>query len=207
VINFNDFPVIPVVVIHSAENAEPLAEALCEGGMRVVEITFRTDAAAEAISRIVRRFPEVLVGAGTVVTRDQAAKAIDAGARFGLAPGTDTETIRFFNDFGVPFIPGVATPSDIQTAIRAGCHYLKFFPAEPLGGIAMLKALSAPYANQGIQFCPTGGISIENMNKYLELPSVFAVGGSWIAPAKDIREKNWKIITENAKTASAQMKR
>ena len=195
---------IPVVAINNGKDAEPLAEALLEGGMKVIEITFRTDAAVDAISRIVRRYPEMLVGAGTVVTLEQAEKAIDAGVKFGLAPGTDPATIRLFEKSGIPFIPGIASPSEIQTAFREGCRYLKFFPAGPLGGLKTLKALTAPYASLGIRFCPTGGVSVENMNDYLSLPSVFAVGGSWIATSKDISENNWQAITENARTAMEQ---
>ncbi|MBC2602311.1 bifunctional 4-hydroxy-2-oxoglutarate aldolase/2-dehydro-3-deoxy-phosphogluconate aldolase [Puniceicoccus vermicola] len=194
-------PIIPVIVLDDANDAEPLAEALLEGGLKIIEITFRTAAAAESISRIVQRFPEMVVGAGTVVTEKQAKEAIDAGSQFGLAPGTDPKTLEIFRGAGIPFIPGIATPSDIQAAYREGCQYMKFFPAGPMGGVKMLKALSAPYGNLGIRFCPTGGVSLDNMEEYLSLPSVFAVGGSWIATKQDISEKNWKIITENATQA------
>ncbi len=204
-LNLDSHPIIPVIVLDDANDAEPLAESLLEGGMKIVEITFRTAAAVEAISRIALAFPEMAVGAGTIVTKQQAKDAIRAGSQFGLAPGTDPETIRIFREADVPFIPGVATPSDIQAAYREGCQLVKFFPAGPLGGIPMLKALSAPYGNLGIRFCPTGGVNLENMGDYLSLPSVFAVGGSWIATQKDIAEKNWKAISQNAKRALAQI--
>ncbi|MEM0967465.1 MAG: bifunctional 4-hydroxy-2-oxoglutarate aldolase/2-dehydro-3-deoxy-phosphogluconate aldolase [Verrucomicrobiota bacterium] len=196
-------PIIPVIAIEDAENAEPLAEALLKGGLKVVEITFRTEAAAESIQRIVRKFPEMAVGAGTVVTSDQAKKAIDVGSQFGLAPGTDAAIIQIFRDAGIPFIPGIATPSDIQNAFNHGCSYQKFFPAGSLGGPSALKALAAPYQSLGIQFCPTGGVSLTNLKDYLSLPSVFAVGGTWIATKKAIAEENWSEITENASAALA----
>jgi 2-dehydro-3-deoxyphosphogluconate aldolase/(4S)-4-hydroxy-2-oxoglutarate aldolase len=201
--NLVDHPVIPVIVIEDAEDAEPLAEALLEGGLGIIEITFRTSAAAEAISRIVSRFPDLAVGAGTVVTPRQAKEAIDAGSRFGLAPGTDPETIGIFGRAGIPFVPGVATPSDIQAAYREGCLLQKFFPAGDLGGAKALKAMAAPYANLGIRFCPTGGVNPDNMADYLSLPSVFSVGGSWIAPKDAIAGKDWKGITEKARKALA----
>tara|TARA_R100000027_G_scaffold50104_2_gene38725 strand:+ start:9796 stop:10419 length:624 start_codon:yes stop_codon:yes gene_type:complete len=200
-------PIIPVIVLDDANDAEPLAEALLKGGMNIIEITFRTEAAAESIGRIVQKFPEMIVGAGTVVTPKQAKQAIDAGSQFGLAPGTDPVTIQSFTNSGIPFIPGVATPSDIQAAYREGCSYMKFFPAGPMGGVKMLKALSAPYGNLGVRFCPTGGVSLDNMDEYFALPSVFAVGGSWIAKKEDIANKNWKTITENAAQAMAKLSR
>ncbi|MGE9291553.1 MAG: bifunctional 4-hydroxy-2-oxoglutarate aldolase/2-dehydro-3-deoxy-phosphogluconate aldolase [Puniceicoccales bacterium] len=196
-------PIIPVIVLDDANDAEPLAEALLKGGLKIIEITFRTSAAAESISKIVQSFPEMVVGAGTVVTEQQAKEAIEAGSQFGLAPGTDPKTIQTFRDSGIPFIPGIATPSDIQAAYAEGCQYMKFFPAGPMGGVKMLKALSAPYGNLGIRFCPTGGVSLTNMEDYLALPSVFAVGGSWIATKQDIAEKNWNVITENTQQALA----
>ncbi len=198
------FPVIPVIVIDDANDAEPLAEALLAGGLNIIEVTFRTAAAAEAIERITKRFPEMMTGAGTVVTPEQAKRAIDAGSRFGLAPGTDPETIAFFREQGIPFIPGVMTPSDIQAAIKAGCSHLKFFPAGAAGGPKLLSAMAAPYANLGIKFCPTGGVSLENMNTYLAMPEVFAIGGSWLATKAQIAQKDWTAITAQVKEALAQ---
>lgn len=195
------FPVIPVIVIDHAEDAEPLAEALLAGGLNIIEVTFRTAAAAEAIERITRRFPEMMTGAGTVVTAEQAKRAIDSGSQFGLAPGTDPETIEYFRERDVPFIPGVMTPSDIQTAVKAGCSHLKFFPAGAAGGPKLLKAMSAPYANLGVKFCPTGGVSLANMNEYLSMQEVFAIGGSWLATKDQIAAKDWSAITSQVKEA------
>ncbi|MGE9295285.1 MAG: bifunctional 4-hydroxy-2-oxoglutarate aldolase/2-dehydro-3-deoxy-phosphogluconate aldolase [Puniceicoccales bacterium] len=199
----DQYPVIPVIVINDAKDAEPLAEALLAGGLNVIEITFRTAAAADAIERIAKRFPEMLVGAGTVVTAEQAHRAIDAGSKFGLAPGTDPETIAYFAGRGVPFIPGVMTPTDIQSALRAGCQRLKFFPAGAAGGPKLLKAMSAPYASMGVKFCPTGGVSLDNMNDYLSMSQVFAVGGSWLATEKQIADQDWATITQQVKDALA----
>ncbi|MFP4157683.1 MAG: bifunctional 4-hydroxy-2-oxoglutarate aldolase/2-dehydro-3-deoxy-phosphogluconate aldolase [Opitutales bacterium] len=201
--DFEKFPVIPVIVIDNADDAEPLAEALLAGGLKIIEVTFRTAAAAEAIERISNRFPEMMTGAGTVVTAEQARRAVEAGSQFGLAPGTDPETIQYFREREVPFIPGVMTPSDIQTAVKAGCTHLKFFPAGAAGGPKLLKAMSAPYANLGIKFCPTGGVSLDNMNDYLSMPEVFAIGGSWLAKKDQIASKDWSAITAQVKEALA----
>lgn len=198
------FPVIPVIVLDDAEDAVPLAEALLAGGLNIIEVTFRTAAAAESIERIANALPEMMVGAGTVVTPEQAQRAVDAGSKFGLAPGTDPETIAFFNEKGIPFIPGIMTPSDIQTAVKAGCTSLKFFPAGAAGGPKLLKAMAAPYANLGVKFCPTGGVSLDNMNDYLSLPEVFAIGGSWLATRAQIQAKDWSAVTAQVKEALEQ---
>jgi 2-dehydro-3-deoxyphosphogluconate aldolase/(4S)-4-hydroxy-2-oxoglutarate aldolase len=196
-------PVIPVIVIEKADDAEPLAEALLEGGMDVVEITFRTSAATAAIENIRKAFPDMLVGAGTVVTLQQAQRAIDAGVSFGLAPGLNPETVVFFKKRDTLFIPGVMTPSEIEQGLALGCQLLKFFPAGPAGGVGMLKALSGPYASQGVQFCPTGGVNLENMNDYLSLPIVSNIGGSWLATPQQIADKQWDVITQQVKAALA----
>ena len=199
----HQFPVIPVIVLDDANDAEPLAEALLAGGLNIIEVTFRTDAAAESIERIAKAFPEMQVGAGTVVTPEQAKRAVDAGSKFGLAPGTDPETIAYFKARDIPFVPGIMTPSDIQSAVKAGCQSLKFFPAGAAGGPKLLKAMAAPYANLGIKFCPTGGVSLDNMNDYLSLPEVFAIGGSWLATKAQIQAKEWGTITQQVKDALA----
>jgi len=201
------FPVIPVIVLDDANDAEPLAEALLEAGLNIIEVTFRTAAAAESIQRIAKAFPDMMVGAGTVVTEEQAKRAIDAGSKFGLAPGTDPETIAFFKEQGVPFISGIMTPSDIQTAVKGGCRHLKFFPAGAAGGPKLLKAMGAPYRNLGVKFCPTGGVSLANMNEYLALPEVFAIGGSWLATQAQIQAKDWSSITRQAEEALAEAAR
>ena len=190
-------------MLDDANDAEPLAEALLAGGLNIIEVTFRTAAAAESIERIAKAFPEMQVGAGTVVTLEQAKRAIDAGSKFGLAPGTDPETIAYFNQQGVPFIPGIMTPSDIQAAVKAGCTSLKFFPAGAAGGPKLLKAMAAPYANLGIKFCPTGGVTIDNMNDYLSMSEVFAIGGTWLATKAQIQAKEWGTITQQVKDALA----
>lgn len=202
-IEFEKYPVVPVIVIDDVEDAEPLAEAILEGGLNIIEVTFRTAAAAEAIARISAKFPEMLTGAGTVVTLDQAKLAIDSGSKFGLAPGLDPETVTYFNEQKIPFIPGTMTPSDIQGAYKLGCKYMKFFPAGAAGGVNMLKNMSAPYTNLGIKFCPTGGVNINNMNEYLALPQVFTVGGSWLATKAQIAAKQWGDITAQVAGAVA----
>ncbi len=194
-------PVIPVIVIENANDAEPLMEALLKGGMDVIEVTCRTAAAAEAIARIKKAFPEVLVGAGTVVTPDQAKMCIDAGVSFGLAPGLNPDTVTFFQDNNTLFIPGIATPSEIEQGLALGCKLLKFFPAGALGGVSMLKNLSAPYASVGVKFCPTGGVNVDNMNDYLSLPTFSAIGGSWLATKQQIAGKQWEPITEQVRAA------
>ncbi len=196
-------PVIPVIVIEDENDAEPLAEALLEGGLDVIEVTFRTAAAPAALARIIRAFPEMVVGAGTVVTREQAQRCVDLGVSFGVAPGFNPETVRLFQSNGVPFIPGVLSPSEIESAFGLGCTLLKFFPAGAAGGPKMLKALAGPYASLGVRFCPTGGVSLDNMNEYLSLPVVFAVGGSWLASKQQIAGKQWSVITRQTGEALA----
>lgn len=194
-------PVIPVIVIEDENDAEPLAEALLAAGLDLIEVTLRTAAAAAALGRIIRRFPEMLVGAGTVITREQGERCLDLGVSFAVAPGFNPETVRLFEQGGVPFIPGVLSPSEIESAYAHGCSLLKFFPAEAAGGPKMLRALAAPYESLGIRFCPTGGVSLDNMKEYLSLPQVFAVGGSWLASKRQIAEQQWPVITQQAREA------
>lgn len=194
-------PVIPVIVIEDENDAEPLAEALLEGGLDVIEVTFRTAAAPAALARILRRFPEMRAGAGTVVTQEQARRCLDLGVSFGVAPGFNPQTVRLFQDAGVSFIPGVLTPSEIEAAYGQGCKLLKFFPAGEAGGPKMLHALAGPYGPLGLRFCPTGGVTLDNMNEYLALPQVFAVGGSWLASKAQIAAKQWAVITEQTRAA------
>jgi len=200
-VDFDQTPVVPVIVLDDAKHALPTARALLEGGIKIIEITYRTDAAAESIQHIANELPEMCVGAGTVVTPDQAKSAINNGSQFGLAPGCDPETLAIFEEKSLPFIPGIMTPSDIQKAYALGCTRMKFFPAGAAGGPSMLKSMSAPYLNLGIKFCPTGGVSLENMTDYLSLQQVFAVGGSWIATRDLIQAENWAEITERATKA------
>lgn len=170
--------IIPVIKLERVEEAVPLARSLLAGGIPVAEVTFRTSAAAEGIAAIRREVPQMLVGAGTVLTTDQANAAIQAGAQFVVSPGSNGKIIDRVLAAGVAMIPGVATPSEIEAAIERGLNVLKFFPAEALGGIAMLKSLSGPYSQ--IKFVPTGGISANNMKDYLHQKNVLAVGGSWM---------------------------
>jgi len=200
-------PILPVIVIEDADSAVPLAQALLAGGLEVIEVTFRTAAAAEAIQRIKAEVPDMLVGAGTVVPPEQIQAAIDAKVDFGLAPGTNPDTVTAFQNANIPFVPGVMTPSDIEKALSLGCTYLKFFPAEAAGGTNMLKNMSAPYKSRGVKFCPTGGLNLGNMNDYLALPEVFAIGGSWLATPKQITAGDWDIITQQVKDALAHSSR
>jgi len=194
-------PIIPVIVIEDADDAEPLAEALLEGGMDVAEVTFRTAAAAEAIGRIAKRYPEMLLGAGTVLTVEQANRAMAAGATFGVAPGLNPHIVEHYREADELFMPGVMTPSDIEMGLSYDCGLLKFFPAGAAGGVEMLKALAGPYASTGVKFCPTGGINLDNMMDYLSLPIVATIGGSWIATKQQIAEKDWNTITRQAREA------
>lgn len=195
--------VVPVVVLQSADDAIPLAEALLAGGLDVMEITFRTAAAAESISRIAAAFPEILLGAGTVLAPDQALHARDAGATFALAPGLNPDVVTAARDVGLVFSPGVMTPSEIERALALGCDLLKFFPAGTAGGVTMLKALAGPYAHTGVRFIPTGGVSAANMRDYLALPVVAAIGGSWMVDPKLIAARDWSAITRLTREALA----
>ena len=198
-------PILPVIAIDDAANALPLAEALVAGGISAIEVTFRTDAAVESISTIREKLPEMIVSAGTVVTLEQAQKAIDAGAQFGLAPGLDADVVALFNKAGLSFIPGVMTPSEVQAALKLGCHHMKFFPAEAAGGLPLLKSLIAPFKSHGVKFCPTGGVKPSNMADYLSLEEVFAVGGTWLATPAQINAGDWSSIEEQVKIAMAQL--
>jgi 2-dehydro-3-deoxyphosphogluconate aldolase/(4S)-4-hydroxy-2-oxoglutarate aldolase len=197
------YRVVPVIAIDDADAALPLADALLSGGLSVVEITFRTAAAAKVIRTIAEKRPEFYIGAGTVLTADNLSAAIDAGAKFGVAPGFNPAIVKLATSKGLPFIPGVATPTEIEAALAENCSVLKFFPAGILGGNAALKSISTPYLHTGVQFMPTGGVNEANFEDYLELPNVVACGGTWIASAKDIAEKRWNIITERCKRVHA----
>ncbi len=195
--------IVPVVVLDQVESAEPLAEALLAGGLDIMEITFRTPAAEESIRRIAARFPEILLGAGTLLDSDQVKRARDAGAVFGLAPGLNPDTISAARGVGLEFSPGVMTPSDVERALSLGCKLLKFFPAEVAGGVAMLKALAGPYGHTGLNFIPTGGVSSGNLTDYLKLPVVAAIGGSWMVDKKLVNDGNWPEITKLTREALA----
>jgi 2-dehydro-3-deoxyphosphogluconate aldolase / (4S)-4-hydroxy-2-oxoglutarate aldolase len=170
--------IIPVISIPKLEHALPLAESLVEGGLPCAEITFRTAAAGESISQIRQRFPDIFLGAGTVLTTAQAGTAINAGAQFIVSPGTNPVVIEYCQSKGVTIFPGVCTPTEVETALSKGIDVLKFFPAEPMGGVKFLQAISAPYRQ--VRFIPTGGIDPKNLGQYLALPQVLACGGSWM---------------------------
>jgi len=193
--------IVPVVVLDHAESAEPLAEALLAGGLDIMEITFRTAAAEESIRRIAKRFPEILLGAGTLLNQDQVRRAKDAGAVFGLAPGLNPGIIDAAREVCLQFSPGVMTPSEVELALSLDCRLLKFFPAEVAGGVNMLKALSGPYAHTGVKFIPTGGVSSGNLTDYLKLPVVAAIGGSWMVDKKLVNEGKWADITRITREA------
>ena len=197
--------IIPVIVIDNSVDAVPLAEALLEGGIDVIEITFRTAAAADSITAIAKALPNMLLGAGTVVTPEQATRALDAGVSFGLAPGLNPVTIDRFAKADTLFVPGVMSPSEIEQGLALGCKLLKFFPAEQAGGVGFIKALAGPYASQGVRFCPTGGVTLENMNDYLSLPIVSSIVGSWLATSKQIAGKEWKAIAQQSRDALAKI--
>lgn len=192
-------PVIPVIVIGDASRAAGLARALVSGGLPVLEVTLRSDAALDAI-RAMSAVPGGHVGAGTVLTPDDAKRAKDAGATFAVSPGLTDRLIAACEDLALPLLPGAATASEVMRASEAGYRMLKFFPAETSGGAAALKALAAPLPR--IAFCPTGGISLANAPSYLALPNVVCVGGSWIATDADTRAENWGAIQERAHEAA-----
>lgn len=197
--------VVPVIALDDPAAALPLADALIEGGLPVAEITFRTDAARATIEAIAKARPEMLVGAGTVLSETQVDQSLDAGARFALSPGLDAAILAHAASRGLPFAPGIMTPTDLQAALRAGCRMVKFFPAMPAGGPSMLKNIAAPYLHTGIRFNPTGGVSMDNLADWLAIPEIAAVGGTWIATRADIAAGNWSKITANARAAVARV--
>lgn len=194
-------PVLPVVVLSDADTAVPLARALVAGGIPGVEVTLRTPAALGAIERIAAEVPEAVVGAGTVVTSDQARAAAEAGARFLVSPGCTRDLGSAMADTGLPFLPGVGTVSEAMEVMERGLTGMKFFPAEPAGGAAFLKSLSSPLPQA--RFCPTGGITAESASTYLALPNVTCVGGSWLTPDPLVSAGKWDEITALAREAAA----
>lgn len=195
---------VAVAVVEDPDRAVPLARALLAGGVDAIELTFRTPRAVEALRRVASEVPEALVGAGTVLTPAQLREAKDAGAAFAVAPGFNPDVVRAAADLGLPFAPGVMTPSEIEGAYALGCtRLLKFFPASVAGGLAGLRTLAAPYRHLGLRFLPLGGLKRDNTAEWLADPLVAACGGSWIAPAKLIEAGDWAAITDNARAASA----
>ena len=191
--------IVPVIVIDNAERALGLADALADGGLPCAEITFRTPAAAEALRRIATERPNVLAGAGTVLTTDQAARAQAAGARFIVSPGINPKVVEWCQDHSLPVFPGVCTPTEIETALECGLNVVKFFPAEPSGGLGFLKAIAAPFPD--LAFMPTGGITATNVRDYLAFNRVVACGGSWMAPQDWIQQGAFDRIRDAASAA------
>lgn len=197
---------VPVAVIDDPADAVPLASALRAGGVEVIEVTFRTEAAPEAIGKIRAEFPEMLVGAGTLLDVYQVERAIEAGAMFGVSPGISESVVMKALASELLFIPGVMTPSDVEKGLALGCRLLKFFPAEAAGGIPMLTSLAGPYAHTGVKFIPLGGLNLRNAGAYLDLPMVAAIGGSWFLDRKLIAAREWAKITDLTREAVAMAK-
>jgi 2-dehydro-3-deoxyphosphogluconate aldolase/(4S)-4-hydroxy-2-oxoglutarate aldolase len=190
-----------VAVIEHADDAVPLAEALLAGGLKGIEVTFRTAGASAAIARIRQALPTMQVGAGTLLSADQVKQAVDAGAQFGVSPGLSEAVLNAARSANLPLFPGVLTPTEVARALELGCKHLKFFPAEAAGGVNLLQTLAGPFGHTGVKFVPSGGITAANLPHYLALPQVAAVGGSWMAERKLVALKAWSQIT--ALTAGA----
>lgn len=193
-------PVVPVVVIERLEDAVPLAEALHNGGIDIIELTLRSEVALAAITAIAAEVPDVVIGAGTILSRQDAEKSIDAGARFLVSPGAPTDLLDVAHEWAVPWLPGVSTATEAMNLANAGYTELKFFPAEYSGGARALGALAGPLPH--LTFCPTGGISPNNASDYLRLPNVACVGGSWLTPRKVLQDKDWASLTVLARAAT-----
>ncbi|RPK85656.1 bifunctional 4-hydroxy-2-oxoglutarate aldolase/2-dehydro-3-deoxy-phosphogluconate aldolase [Streptomyces sp. ADI98-10] len=194
-------PVVPVVVLHDAADAVPLARALVAGGLPAIEVTLRTPAALESIRAMAAEVPGAVVGAGTVISPEQVRDTVDAGARFLVSPGWTDALLEAMKASGVPFLPGVSTTSEVVALLERGVREMKFFPAEAAGGTAYLKALSAPLPRA--RFCPTGGISLASAPSYLALPNVGCVGGSWMVPGDAVAAKDWDRVARLAAEAAA----
>ena len=195
--------IIPVIKINDASKAVPLAKALIDGGLAAAEVTFRTDAAEESIRAITKAYPDMIVGAGTVLTIEQAKRALDAGAKFIVSPGFNPKVVSWCLEQGVTPLPGCTTPSEIEQALELGLGVVKFFPAEQSGGLAKIKAMSAPYGS--VKFMPTGGVSLDNVNEYLNNNKIIACGGSFMVKESYIDNDNWEEITNLTKKAVSTM--
>lgn len=191
--------IVPVVILEDAKDAEPLAKALCEGGLPCAEVTFRTAAAEESIRIMTEKYPDMLVGAGTVLTTEQVDRAVLAGAKFIVSPGLNPQIVKYCVEKGILITPGCANPSDIEQALENGLEVVKFFPAEPAGGLKMIKALAAPYV--GVKFMPTGGINATNVRDYLAYDRILACGGSWMVNSDLVKAGDFEKITELTKEA------
>jgi len=195
--------IVPVVALDDAKDARPLAKALCAGGLPVAEVTFRTAAAEEAIRIMATEFPDMLIGAGTVLTCEQVDKAVNAGAKFIVSPGLNPTVVKYCVDKGIPVTPGCSSPSDIERALELGLEVVKFFPAEAAGGLKMIKAMSAPYGK--VKFMPTGGINAQNLKDYLDFNKIIACGGSWMVDKALVKAGDFDKIEELTRTAVTEM--
>lgn len=198
------FGVVPVVVLEDAKDALPLADALTEGGLPCAEVTFRTQAAEESIRQMTQRYPDMLIGAGTVLTIDQVNRAVDAGAKFIVSPGFDPEIVDFCLEKNIPVFPGCITPSEVAQAVKRGLRIVKFFPAAQFGGVSTIQALAAPYTM--VKFMPTGGVNAKNLKDYLTCGKILCCGGSWMVNASLIKEGKFEQILEMTKEAVALVK-
>ncbi|MEJ8627951.1 bifunctional 4-hydroxy-2-oxoglutarate aldolase/2-dehydro-3-deoxy-phosphogluconate aldolase [Helicobacter pylori] len=194
-------PIVPVVVIENIKDAVPLAQSLIEGGIPIIEVTLRSSCALEAIELIAKNVPEMHVGAGTILNLTQLEQAQNRGAEFLISPGLTIKLLEYAKKKDMPLIPGVSSSSEVMQALELGYSALKFFPAEYCGGVKLLNAFNGPF--KGVKFCPTGGISADNMRSYLDLENVLCVGGSWLTPKNLIQNKEWDKITEICKRALA----
>lgn len=197
---FGKIGIIPVVVLEDAKDAMPLAKALCEGGLPCAEVTFRTAAAEECIRIMAENFPEMLVGAGTVLTTEQVDRAVNAGAKFIVSPGLNPEVVAYCVERNIPITPGTCNPSNVEQAIGFGLDVVKFFPAEAAGGLNYIKAIAAPYV--GMKFMPTGGISAKNVREYLAYDRILACGGSWMVKGDLVKAGDFDKIRELTREAA-----
>lgn len=186
--------IVPVVVLNDAKDAEPLAKALIEGGLPCAEVTFRTEAAEEAIKIMSEKYPDMLIGAGTVLTIEQVDRAVKAGAKFIVSPGINPKVVEYCVNNNIPIVPGCANPTNVETALEFGLEVVKFFPAQQAGGLKYIKAIAAPYT--GVKFMPTGGINAENVKEYLAYDRIIACGGSWMVKSDMITSGNYEKIKE-----------
>jgi 2-dehydro-3-deoxyphosphogluconate aldolase / (4S)-4-hydroxy-2-oxoglutarate aldolase len=198
--------VVAVLVVDRTADAIPLANALLAGGIDIMELTLRTPVAVDALRKIKAEVPQMLAGIGTILTTAQVAEVVAAGAAFGVSPGMNRRVVEAAQAAGLPFAPGIATPSEIEQALECGCRLLKFFPAEPSGGLAYLKAIAAPYAHLKVRYLPLGGLDANSVERYISEPLVHAMGGSWIAPRELIQKQDWSAITERAQQATQKIK-
>lgn len=201
---FASGPIVPVLVINNVEDALPIAEALLNAGVRVLEVTLRTPSALDVIATIAKELPEAIIGSGTVTNRQQLQQSYDAGAKFAISPGLTLDLLQAGNESNIALIPGISSISELMNSADSGYDHLKFFPAEASGGVNALKAIAGPFPD--VTFCPTGGVNVNNIRDYLALPTVACCGGSWLVPDSIVAKKEWSAITTLAKQALAHVK-